>query len=193
MSSKKCLTRVSSKSVLGECQARASHKSVKSECQARVSYQSVAQWCQARVSYKSVTSVCQVNVFNRWVRWKLWQISIKSLFLNIRVGIRVRGLHLVFLVYTNICLILFDYLWLYIFWILFGVRSTKVWISSDVTPRGVFHDGHANNCCSDWWTGFGCCWCFSVTGMEVAIVIGFQTQRTAEVLVRSCRGTGLLV
>ena len=96
MSSKKCLTRVSSKSVLGECQARASHKSVKSECHARVSYQSVAQWCQARVSYKSVTSVCQVNVFNRWVRWKLWQISIKSLFLNIRVGIRVRGLHLVF-------------------------------------------------------------------------------------------------
>ena len=87
---------MSSKSVLGECQARASHKSVKSECQARVSYQSVAQWCQARVSYKSVTSVCQVNVFNKWVRWKLWQISIKSLFLNIRVGIQVRGLHLVF-------------------------------------------------------------------------------------------------
>ena len=38
----------------------------------------------------------QVRVFHKWVRWKLWQISIKSLFLNIRVGIRVRGLHLVF-------------------------------------------------------------------------------------------------
>ena len=40
--------------------------------------------------------MCQARVFRKWVRWKLWQISIKSLFLNIRVGIRVRGLHLVF-------------------------------------------------------------------------------------------------
>ena len=39
--------------------------------------------------------MCQIRVFHKWVRWKLWQISIKPLFLNIRVGIRVRGLHLV--------------------------------------------------------------------------------------------------
>ena len=39
--------------------------------------------------------MCQVRVFHKWVRWKLWQISIKFVFLNIRVGIRVRGLHLV--------------------------------------------------------------------------------------------------
>ena len=39
--------------------------------------------------------MCQIRVFHKWVRWKLWQINIKSLFLNIRVGIPVRGLHLV--------------------------------------------------------------------------------------------------
>ena len=40
--------------------------------------------------------MCQVRVFHKSVRWKLWQINIQPLFLNIRVGIRVRGLHLVF-------------------------------------------------------------------------------------------------
>ena len=41
--------------------------------------------------------MCQVRVFHKWVRWK-------SLFLNIRVGIRVRGLHLVFFFFLRIFL-----------------------------------------------------------------------------------------
>ena len=105
---------MSSKSVIEECQARVSHKSVKSECQARVPYQSVAQKCQARVSYKSVTSVCQVRVFHKWVRWKLWQISIWSLFLNIRVSIRVSGFHLVFFFWSASAtpyIISYDIIW----------------------------------------------------------------------------------
>ena len=61
---------MSSKSVLQECQVR----SVKYECLTRVSSRSVLEECQARVSHK-------------WVLWKMW---------HIRVGIRVRGLHLVF-------------------------------------------------------------------------------------------------
>ena len=43
--------------------------------------------------------MCQVRVFHKSVRWKLWQINIQPLFLNIRVGIRVRGFHLVFFLF----------------------------------------------------------------------------------------------
>ena len=44
-------------------------------------------------------------MFHKWVRWKLWQMSIKPVFLNIRVGIRVRGLHLVqsLVTFTSVC------------------------------------------------------------------------------------------
>ena len=105
VSSKKCLTRVSSKSVLEECQARVSHKSVKSECQARVSYQSVAQLLR-----KGVLQECHLSVSSQGVpqvgSLEVVTMSIKSLFLNIRVGIRVRGLHLVF--FSFFCLWIFS-------------------------------------------------------------------------------------
>ena len=41
VSSEKCLTRASPKSVLPECQARASYKSVKKECQVSLPQKSV--------------------------------------------------------------------------------------------------------------------------------------------------------
>ena len=53
VSYKKCLTRVP-RSVLQECQLRVSSKRAVQECQVRVSHKSVLQECQVRVSYKSV-------------------------------------------------------------------------------------------------------------------------------------------
>ena len=43
-----------------------------------MSYLGVAEQCQTRGSYKSVTSNCQLRVSHKWVRWKMWQISIVS-------------------------------------------------------------------------------------------------------------------
>ena len=54
MSSKKCLTRVSSKSVLKECQARVSNQSVLPERSAIVSSKGVLQECQLSVSSQGV-------------------------------------------------------------------------------------------------------------------------------------------
>ena len=81
---------MSYKSVKQERRTRVSNKSVKQECLTRALRNSVKQG----LSYKTVTSVCQLRVSHKWVRWKMWEIVL-SLFLNIRVGIRVRGLHLV--------------------------------------------------------------------------------------------------
>ena len=80
MSSKKCLTRVSSKSVLPERCAPVSSKGVLQECHLSVSGQGVPQVG----SLENVTSL--------------------FLFLNTRVGIRVRGLHLVFFSPRTFCM-----------------------------------------------------------------------------------------
>ena len=63
-----------------------SSKSVLPERSAIVSSKGVLQECHLSVSSQGVPQVGSLEVVT---------ISIKSLFLNIRVGIRVRGLHLV--------------------------------------------------------------------------------------------------
>ena len=68
MSSKKCLTRVSSKGVLEECQVRMSQKSVKQECLTRVSSKSVLEECQVRLSYKSVKKECLTRVSSQSIK-----------------------------------------------------------------------------------------------------------------------------
>ena len=94
VSSKKCLTRVSSKSIVEECQAGVSHKSVKSERQARVSYQR-----SAIVSSKGVLQECHLSVSSQGVPQvgsleKLWQISIISYSTYVS-AFGFRGFHLV--------------------------------------------------------------------------------------------------
>ena len=68
-----------------------SNQSVKQECLTRassiVSSKGVLQECHLSVSSQGVPQVGSLEVVT---------MSIKSLFLNIRVGIRVRGHHLVF-------------------------------------------------------------------------------------------------
>ena len=87
MSSRKCLTRVSNKSVKEECFTRMSSKSVSPERCAIVSSKGVLQECHL--------TNCELRVSQKWVCWKCDK-EVLSLFVNIRVGIRVRGLHLVF-------------------------------------------------------------------------------------------------
>ena len=78
---------MSSKSVPQECQIRVSSKSVLPERSAIVSSKGVLQECHLSVSSQGVPQVGSLEVVT---------MSIKFLFLNIRVGIWVRGLHLVF-------------------------------------------------------------------------------------------------
>ena len=63
MSSKKCPTRVSSKSVLQECQIRVSRKSVKQECLTGDLRNSVKQGRPTRVSPQCVNSGCLTSEF----------------------------------------------------------------------------------------------------------------------------------
>ena len=62
VSSKKCLTRVSSKSVLEECQIRVSCKSVLPERSAIVSSKGVLQECQLSVSSQGVPQDCSLEI-----------------------------------------------------------------------------------------------------------------------------------
>ena len=80
MSSKKCPTGVTSKSVLQEWHVRVSSK----KCLTRVSNKSVLQERCAIVSSKGVLQKCHLNVSSQG-----------------SVGIRVRGLHLVFPFWTS--------------------------------------------------------------------------------------------
>ena len=84
---------MSSKSVPQECQIRVSSKSVLPERSAIVSSKGVLQECHLSVSSQGVPQVGSLEVVT---------ISIKPLFLNIRVGIRVRGLHLVLLFFFGL-------------------------------------------------------------------------------------------
>ena len=82
---------MSSKSVLPERCAIVSSKGALQECLTRALRNSVKQGCPTRVSPQRVNSGCLTSGFaGKCEKWVL------SLFLNIRVGIRVRGLHLVF-------------------------------------------------------------------------------------------------
>ena len=80
------------KSVLQECLTRVSYKSVTQECRTRVSYKSVTQECRTRVSYKSVTQECLTRVLHK----SAIQTRLTRFCINVRVSIRVRGFHLVF-------------------------------------------------------------------------------------------------
>ena len=62
VSSKKCLPRVSSKSVLEECQIRVSCKSVLPERSAIVSSKGVLQECQLSVSSQGVPQDCSLEI-----------------------------------------------------------------------------------------------------------------------------------
>ena len=95
-----CQVRVSSRPVsqeVQECQVRVSYKSVKQEvsyknvkqeCLTRALRNSVKQGCPTRVSPQCVNSGCLTSEFAGIVTNK-----VLSLFVNIRVGIRVRGLY----------------------------------------------------------------------------------------------------
>ena len=75
--------------MLQECPTRVSNQSVLPERSAIVSSKGVLQECHFSVSSHGVPQVGSLEIVTN-------KYYSKSLFLNIRVGIRVRGLHLVF-------------------------------------------------------------------------------------------------
>ena len=111
---------MSSKSVPQECQIRVSSNSVLPERSAIVSSKGVLQECHLSVSSQGVPQVGSLEVVT---------ISIKPLFLNIRVGIRVRGLHLVLKNIGRPCSLVIGIYWHPCFWVKshgFGRRFSGV-------------------------------------------------------------------